>query len=101
MLGATLVILFLIAAAWYVAKVGTVATERPKCPVIMHFGEKDHAIPLAEVDRVREAQKGRKVEIHIYPAGHGFNCDQRGSFDAGSAKMARERTLDWFKKYVD
>jgi carboxymethylenebutenolidase len=34
-----------------------------------------------------------EVEIHVYPAGHGFNCDQRGSFDATSAALARERSL--------
>jgi carboxymethylenebutenolidase len=88
------------ASSYYGGGIGSVATERPKCPAIMHFGEKDHAIPMAEVDKVREAQKGRKVEIHIYPSGHGFNCDQRGSYDAGSARMARERTLDFFKQYI-
>jgi len=35
-----------------------------------------------------------------YPADHGFNCDQRGSYDAASAKLARERTLAMFHKYV-
>jgi carboxymethylenebutenolidase len=91
---------FAASSSYYGGGIGTVAGEKPRCPVIMHFGEKDHAIPLAEVDKVRAAQKGRPVEIHIYGAGHGFNCDQRGSFHADSAKLARERTLAFFKKHV-
>ncbi|HRO58903.1 MAG TPA: dienelactone hydrolase family protein, partial [Burkholderiaceae bacterium] len=40
------------------------------------------------------------VEAHFYDAGHGFNCDQRGSYDAPSAKLARERTLAFLKEHV-
>jgi carboxymethylenebutenolidase len=91
---------FAASSSYYGGGIGTVAEEKPRCPVIMHFGEKDHAIPLAEVDKVRTAQKGSPVEIHIYPAGHGFNCDQRGSFHGDSATLARTRTLEFFKKHV-
>jgi carboxymethylenebutenolidase len=38
--------------------------------------------------------------VHFYPAGHGFNCDQRGSFNADSAKLARSRTLEFFAKHI-
>ena len=91
---------FTAASSYYGGGIGTVAEEKPRCPVIMHFGEKDQAIPLTEVDKVRAAQKDRPVEIYIYPAGHGFNCDQRGSYHADSAKLARDRTLTFFKKNV-
>ncbi len=37
---------------------------------------------------------------HFYPAGHGFNCDQRGSYHAESAKLARSRTLAFLAKQV-
>ncbi len=33
-------------------------------------------------------------------AGHGFNCDQRGSYDEAAAKLARERTLAFFAKHL-
>lgn len=39
-----------------------------------------------------------EAEIHIYNAGHGFDCDQRGSFDEASCKNARERTLEYYRK---
>ena len=68
------------------------ADEEPKCPVQMHFGEKDSGIPLADVETIRK--KRPEADIHVYPgAQHGFHCDERGSYDASSATLAWERTL--------
>jgi len=71
-------------------------------PLLMHFGEKDDHIPLAAVDATRAAFKGRgDVEIHVYPgAGHGFNCDERGSYHAESARLARERSVAFLRKHL-
>jgi carboxymethylenebutenolidase len=71
---------------------------RPRCPAMLHFGETDHAIPIAEVQAMKAARP--ELTIHVYPAGHGFNCDQRGSYHAESAKLARERTLAFFRKHL-
>ncbi|MBI3532246.1 MAG: dienelactone hydrolase family protein [Burkholderiales bacterium] len=70
----------------------------PKCPVLAHFGEKDHWIPLDGVAAFQKAHP--EVETHIYPANHGFNCDHRGAYDAAAASLARERTLAFFAKYI-
>lgn len=71
----------------------------PKCPILLHFGEADAAIPLTDVDKIREVYPD--VPIHVYPnAGHGFNCDMRGSYHEESAKIAKERSLEWFSKYL-
>lgn len=70
----------------------------PRCPVLMHFGERDAHIPLDGVEALREAQPS--VEIHLYPAGHGFNCDQRGAYDAASARLARERSVAFLRRHV-
>lgn len=90
---------FKAAVSYYGGGIGAVAEEKPRCPVLMHFGEKDHAIPLSDVEKVRAAHP-TGVEIHVYPAGHGFNCDERESFDAGSAKIARERTLAFLSAHL-
>jgi carboxymethylenebutenolidase len=74
------------------------AARRPRCPVMAHFGEQDNLIPLATVEAFRRAQPG--ITLHVYPAGHGFNCDQRGSFDAASAALARERSLAFLREHV-
>jgi carboxymethylenebutenolidase len=72
--------------------------RRPKCPVLAHFGDQDHWIPLDTVEAFRKAHP--EVEVQVYHANHGFNCDQRGSWNADAAKLARERTLAFFRKHV-
>ncbi len=71
---------------------------QPACPIMLHFGEKDSGIPLELVDQVRAAHPD--LPFHIYPADHGFNCEMRGSYDAESAKLARQRTLAFFAEHV-
>jgi carboxymethylenebutenolidase len=72
--------------------------RKPKCPVLAHFGDQDHWIPMDSVEAFRKAHP--EVEVHVYHANHGFNCDQRGSWNADAAKLARERTLAFFAKHV-
>ncbi len=83
---------------YYGGQIAMFNEEQPKNPVMMHFGENDHGIPMTDVDKVRQAHGD--AEIFTYPAGHGFNCDHRGDFDDASAKLARGRTLDFFAKHV-
>jgi carboxymethylenebutenolidase len=71
---------------------------QPKVPVLAHFGNHDHWIPLDSVETFRKAHP--EVEVHVYECGHGFNCDQRGSYNADAAKLARQRTLAFFAKHL-
>ncbi|GKS93626.1 dienelactone hydrolase family protein [Acidovorax sp. SUPP2825] len=81
---------------------GMTSTEEsartPKVPVLAHFGDRDHFIALDSVQAFGRAHP--EVEVHVYDADHGFNCDQRGSYDEASATLARERTLAFFAKHV-
>jgi carboxymethylenebutenolidase len=72
--------------------------RKPKVPVLAHFGEKDHWISMASVEAFKKAHP--EVEVQVYAADHGFNCDQRGSYDAAAAKLARERTLAFFARHL-
>jgi len=72
--------------------------EQPRCPVMLHFGERDHMIPVEGVKKLAAAHP--KQQVFIYAADHGFNCDQRGSYDAPSAKLARERTLAFLRQHL-
>jgi len=74
------------------------SARTPKVPVLAHFGSKDHWISLESVEAFKKAHP--EVEVHVYEADHGFNCDQRGSYDAAAAKLARERTLAFFAAHV-
>jgi len=72
--------------------------RQPQCPVMAHFGDQDHWIPLEGVEAFRKAQP--QVEVHVYPANHGFNCDQRGSYNQDAATLARERSLAFLAKHL-
>ena len=66
--------------------------RQPKVPVLAHFGDQDHWIPLDSVEAFKKAHP--EVEVHLYRANHGFNCDQRGSYNAASGR-ARRASAPW------
>ena len=70
----------------------------PKCPTIAHFAEKDHWITMDTVKAFEE--KHSNVEVFLYPADHGFNCDHRGAFHEESANIALKRTLTFLQKHL-
>jgi len=73
--------------------------EKPKCPTMCHFGEQDQSPTLAQAKAIAAAHP--EITAHYYVgAGHGFNCDQRGSYNAEASKLARERTLQFFRQHV-
>ena len=74
------------------------AARKPLCPVLAHFGEQDHAIPLPGVHAFRAAQPG--VQVKLYAAQHGFNCDHRGAYNAEAAALASQRTLAFLAQHV-
>ncbi|MFQ5763753.1 MAG: dienelactone hydrolase family protein [Rhodospirillales bacterium] len=86
------------AASYYGGGILELKDETPKCPIIMHFGEKDQSIPIADVDAISAAHP--EIPVHVYDAGHGFNCDRRGSYHEESARTALTRTLDLFREHV-
>jgi carboxymethylenebutenolidase len=83
---------------YYGGQIAANIGAKPKIPTMLLFGEKDQHIPMTDVDNIRKAHP--QIDIHVYPADHGFNCDERGSYDAPSAKAARERTLGFFAKQL-
>jgi carboxymethylenebutenolidase len=84
--------------SYYGGGVAETASEKPRCPVLFHFGETDQSIPPDHHAKIRAAHPD--IPMHIYPAGHGFNCDARGSYDAGSAALARTRTMEFLAKHL-
>ena len=67
---------------------------KPLCPVLAHFGNRDPLIPMDTVEAFRAAQP--QVQVQVYDADHGFNCDHRGSYDAAACELALEHTLGFF-----
>lgn len=90
---------FTAASSYYGGGAPSLADQSPVVPMIMHFGEQDHAIPLDDVRRLDEAWP--EVTVYIYEgAGHGFNCDRRPSFHETSAALAEQRTLEHFARHI-
>jgi carboxymethylenebutenolidase len=86
------------AVAYYGGRIEQFKDEQPSCPIMLHFGSKDSHIPPAAVAAVRAAHSA--LPIYLYDADHGFACDQRGSYDAASHKLAWRRTLDFFATHL-
>lgn len=73
--------------------------EQPKVPVMCNFGETDHSPTLEQAKAIVAAHP--EITAHFYPnAGHGFNCDHRASYNAEAAKLARQRTIEFFHKHL-
>ena len=82
---------------YYGGQIVRFADNKPRCPVQMHFGEKDASIPMSDVETIR--QKRPECEIFTYPgAGHGFHCDERASYEPNSARIAWQRSLAFLTK---
>ena len=86
------------AVGYYGGGIADTATEESRCPVLLHFGETDASIPPEHWQRIRAAHPA--LPLHVYPAGHGFSCDERASFHQPSHQLARERTLAFFREHV-
>jgi carboxymethylenebutenolidase len=87
------------AVGYYAGGIGGVAAEEPSCPVLLHFGGDDSHIGPEQIDAVRTAHP--EVTIYVYEgAEHGFNCDQRGSYNPAAAKLARSRSLEFLKTHI-
>jgi carboxymethylenebutenolidase len=83
------------AVGYYGGRIAQSVHEKPRCPVVLHFGVKDAHISASEINRIRSAHP--EVRIYLYDAGHGFNCDQRQDYEAKSAALSRESTLEFLQ----
>jgi carboxymethylenebutenolidase len=87
-----------VAVGYYGGQIPHYAGETPRCPVMLHFGTLDAHIPKEAIDKVQAAHP--EVQIFWYEAGHGFSCDERESYNAAAAMLARERSLNFLKKHL-
>ena len=77
---------------------GDEPARTPRVPVLAHFGDQDHWISLDSVEAFKAAHP--EVEVYVYAANHGFNCDQRGSYNEAAATLALQRTHAFFAQHL-
>ncbi len=78
------------------AKVGEMS---PRCPTQFHFGDKDAAIPLDDLQKIKDANQDSPLYVYD-DSGHGFTCDDRDSFNPGATERAFARALAWMGQHA-
>jgi carboxymethylenebutenolidase len=87
------------AVAYYPSEIDDFPGEHARHPVILHMGEADRTIPAEKLRRIQEAQAG--TPMYLYPgAPHGFDNSIRHGHEMATAKLARERTLEFLAQHV-
>lgn len=86
------------AVAYYAGGADKYTAEKPKSPIMFHYGAKDEHITKSARDKV-QAEVPNGI-FHLYDADHGFNCTDRGSYDAPAAKLAFERSIEFLHKHI-
>ncbi|MEZ6024481.1 MAG: dienelactone hydrolase family protein [Hyphomonadaceae bacterium] len=71
--------------------------QKPKCPVMLHYGARDPSIPPENVERVRLAAPDSP--LYLYDAGHGFCRAGSHDYNEAACDLAFTRTLDWFARW--
>jgi len=87
------------AIGYYGGGITELTQEKRKIPTLVHFSEEDPLIPFEDVVHFRAYRPD--VSAFSYPAGHGFNCAERSSYNEEAATKALERTLFWISQYVE
>ena len=73
--------------------------EKPSSALMLHFGENDPLISADDVAKHRDALPD--AQINVWPAGHGFNCDQRADYNPTVAAEALQRTLQFLETHLE
>lgn len=76
--------------------------DKIKAFVLIHYAENDERVNAMR-DEYKKALEKNKVsfEMHIYPGtNHGFHNNSTPRYDEKAAKLAWERTIAAFKKYL-
>ena len=71
---------------------------KPKCPTQFHFGDKDAAIPLDDLQKIKDTLQDSPLYVYD-DSGHGFTCNDRDSYNAGATERAYARALEWMSKH--
>ncbi len=75
---------------------------RIKVPILLHYAELDTRINEGWPAYEEALEKnGKTYEAYIYPGvNHGFHNDSTPRYDEAAAKLAWDRTIEWFKRYL-
>jgi carboxymethylenebutenolidase len=87
------------AISYYGGDIDQYANETPRCPIILHMGVDDRSFSPPKRARFAEVQPNAPFQWYAN-TGHGFDNETRYPQYAESAKLARQRTLDFLAKHL-
>jgi carboxymethylenebutenolidase len=89
------------AVGYYGGMIAGALAEKPRCPVMLHFGEDDRGIPMADVAKIKATADPAMVQVFTYNgAGHAFNRAGNAAWHGPSAELARDRTLSFLRRHL-
>jgi carboxymethylenebutenolidase len=84
--------------SYYATAMQTLLEETPRAPLMLHLGRKDPQIPADFIEKLQ--RRHPRVSVHVYEAGHGFNCNVCADFHAESAALAWRRTFAFLREHL-
>jgi carboxymethylenebutenolidase len=87
------------AVGYYGGKIAQLLDQKPRAPLILHFGKEDRGIPISDVEKIEHAHPN--IPIYLYEAGHAFNRDGSQNYSESAAKLARTRSLRFLREHLD
>ena len=90
------------AVPFYGAQPSAEDAAKIKAPLMLHYAEKDERITAGWPDYEKALKAAHvKYQVYIYPgAQHGFNNDTTPRYDEAAAKLAWQRTIEFFNKHL-
>ena len=70
----------------------------PRAPTMLHFGSLDQHVPIEPALAIPRTHPS--VTVYAYEADHGFNCDERPSFNRDASELAMQRTIAFLRKHI-
>jgi carboxymethylenebutenolidase len=85
------------ASCFYGRLIADMLDEKPKIPVMLHYGAHDASIPPENVEKVRTAAPNSP--LYLYDAGHGFCRPGSTDFNGPARELSLKRTFDWYARW--
>jgi len=87
------------AVIMYGSDVYDLRDRTPRCPTVLHYGDRDHVVTMAQVEAIRATHP--TLPCHLYPgAGHAFYNPDQAHYDAAAAQLARARNRDFLASHL-
>ena len=87
------------AVIFYGSQIPDHLERTPRCPTLLHYGDRDRVVPMPDVEKIRAAHPD--IPLHVYPGGqHAFFNPEQAGHDRAAAATALARSLAFLGLHV-